>query len=1641
MKRFFGFFAVLFSLGILAHSESYSISEGYFWDYARAVSSSNSYFPSSVHNDRTGDSFVFYQEVDSSRKEISISMIKNDGKPKKVLGPFKYYRNDVPTIYSAAISNSGKLAVSVIKSTSASNGLIQIYYISESGEVLGKYEFDKEQKLITSARIFASVSGGFTLFASTGSGISDARRSTFSLQYAESTVENQWGALKNFAPSASKKNPYTPFMAQIKGRDVVAFECQEDLGDQQGLNYSQIYSSVKNGDVWAEALLLTDKNTVLEKGSNYKFFKNYRPFIFSDGNQTKIAWERTAPDTSKANIYVADLNDNGTVNEGASIVNLVENTAVDARRPELFKFNGKIYCLWFDDVKQMNVNNVQMAYLGSKGWVLLKSLGERQSKTVSSAFCCHSVFRRKGSEILTLFWQQDMGGHESRIYFLDRDNSVAKPDFKAKNFTIKKHSDQRSPSVDFVFPDDASGIVGYQCAWTSEKTHSFSDSDKILSPSKNSLTGSVPNIKNRDQIWYFHVRAKDGAGNWSPVSSLRFYYDVTPPRPMKNVRFAKDAYGFSSSNFVRFDWNHDSADDDIAGYSWEFVQAGSLDKKYQTKKGKLTVSGDTAKKAVQSINQQYRNAKGETPDKKIDGTEPFNFFNQEKKNGIFIFSVRAIDDVGLASEPVQVVAILNKYKTKTAITNVSVKVDEMGAYNFNITGEELVYDGDVTDVIITNQNGEKIFFSKEKGDFKITEDPDTVDMEYISGIRVPDLKAGTYTLSILHTEKGEISFKKIIKLEESGTLKFERDFSLEPVWNLVGQVKESFSLDIERILFITLLTLIILGIFGCARGLVSTVRESLIVKKEVNALMTGGRLPMEDKIREDEVADYTKVRFSLKKKLSLFTVALLMLIIAAVTLTIGYNLSRIQETTLIDGLKNRVQIAFGSISSGCQTNMQDFLDLSEIEKAEERTARADTIRSERINSLVSITDNFNEAQYAIILSYNLDNYLTANANTKIGDFDYVWAASPNTPSEIVDQLEIDGRSRIKIFDEDIKERCIELRKMAAEKLVDLRNRNATPSERRNFFNNFSKENFGAVPHFDEIRLDKKQSEYTFFWPVFDSVDSDLLAVVLMDVRTDELIDSVNGAQRNILIISLSVAVLALLVGIFSALRLASVIVNPIRKVVAHVQGITNEKDKENLAGVRIQIKSNDEIRTLGDEVNKMTENLVEGARSEKRAKKAIEDSARAREAAAEAQAQAAREAQMAAKAREETAAAQEKANEVIKEQLEKAKMDNDGKVVQKSLVPLNKGRGEKESVASYKDKNVDLYCYYEGADDVSGDYFNYKKLDDRWYAVIKCDVSGHGIPAALLVAVVSTLFGEYFGNWSFKTHGTRINELITKINETVCSYELTGKFVAIFLALIDTKSGDVYMCNAGDSIVHYFDSKAKEQKELHLNIIPATGMFDQFMIDMRGGYKVEKSLKLNKNDVLFLYTDGIEESVRFFRDKDFNIITCQEKNDVTQGKGPRDLIHKTHNVGTQSEELGNDRIKDIVEAVYNKKKYVLHKYHSPLPNELLEFDFSKCDGTIEDSILALAAIDKVFRFYKKPGAKGDVVKTDNGIVINGDGLRIDRKIDAFLKKTFNRYDYYCKDQFDMEEMNYIYYVNVNEDPQADDLTIFAVRRT
>ena len=95
----------------------------------------------------------------------------------------------------------------------------------------------------------------------------------------------------------------------------------------------------------------------------------------------------------------------------------------------------------------------------------------------------------------------------------------------------------------------------------------------------------------------------------------------------------------------------------------------------------------------------------------------------------------------------------------------------------------------------------------------------------------------------------------------------------------------------------------------------------------------------------------------------------------------------------------------------------------------------------------------------------------------------------------------------------------------------------------------------------------------------------------------------------------------------------------------------------------------------------------------------------------------------------------------------------------------------------------------------------------------------------------------------------------------------------------------------------------------------------------------------------------------------------------------------------------------------------------------MRFDFTTCQGTVEEAIMALVSVEKMFRIYKSPAAGEDA------------RVLVDRKVDEFLKVHFLQYRNYCSQTREYYENNsYLYYIDVMEDPQYDDLTIVGIKR-
>ncbi len=148
---------------------------------------------------------------------------------------------------------------------------------------------------------------------------------------------------------------------------------------------------------------------------------------------------------------------------------------------------------------------------------------------------------------------------------------------------------------------------------------------------------------------------------------------------------------------------------------------------------------------------------------------------------------------------------------------------------------------------------------------------------------------------------------------------------------------------------------------------------------------------------------------------------------------------------------------------------------------------------------------------------------------------------------------------------------------------------------------------------------------------------------------------------------------------------------------------------------------------------------------------------------------------------------------------------------------------------------------------VGGDYYDVIKLPGDRYAFIVADVSGKGVPAALLVSTLHASLHAYIEG------ALNLAELAGKLNLVVYNNTEPERFITVFLGMLDVPQGTFSYVNAGHNFPIIF-------KPLQKLVIPLTsgglplGMFDfaQFQ---------QETVTLEQKDTMVLYTDGVTEAM------------------------------------------------------------------------------------------------------------------------------------------------------------------------------------
>jgi serine phosphatase RsbU (regulator of sigma subunit) len=104
---------------------------------------------------------------------------------------------------------------------------------------------------------------------------------------------------------------------------------------------------------------------------------------------------------------------------------------------------------------------------------------------------------------------------------------------------------------------------------------------------------------------------------------------------------------------------------------------------------------------------------------------------------------------------------------------------------------------------------------------------------------------------------------------------------------------------------------------------------------------------------------------------------------------------------------------------------------------------------------------------------------------------------------------------------------------------------------------------------------------------------------------------------------------------------------------------------------------------------------------------------------------------------------------------------------------------------------LDWASSYLPADEVGGDYFDIKSLDDDRIVIIFADACGHGMAAALVTAVIKATFQDWLET------SVSLENLAQQLNRNIYFTTPSGYFAAVFLAILNGKTGRLEYINCG----------------------------------------------------------------------------------------------------------------------------------------------------------------------------------------------------------------------------------------------------
>lgn len=228
----------------------------------------------------------------------------------------------------------------------------------------------------------------------------------------------------------------------------------------------------------------------------------------------------------------------------------------------------------------------------------------------------------------------------------------------------------------------------------------------------------------------------------------------------------------------------------------------------------------------------------------------------------------------------------------------------------------------------------------------------------------------------------------------------------------------------------------------------------------------------------------------------------------------------------------------------------------------------------------------------------------------------------------------------------------------------------------------------------------------------------------------------------------------------------------------------------------------------------------------------------------------------------EVRAREERLDTLVRERTEELEKSNAGlqNANEKMRGDLEMARALQRSLVAREipaSAGCEVYGYMESAQQVGGDFYEVLQLSDTAAVVGIADVSGKGAAAALFMASAKPTLERAVRDLALDADGRAsaegLGEALARANRELCGWNSLSYFVTAFVALFDSRDGRLHYANAGHE-PPYLVRRRGDPELLKSSRGMALGIDDS--IPFKAG-----TIGLDRGDRIFLFTDGFTEAM------------------------------------------------------------------------------------------------------------------------------------------------------------------------------------